>query len=177
MADVIGKLRATLRAAIGLPQDPGQPPDLMRLGLYRSTVVSCAADGSACDVQPEDSRIAGAKNVPVRVGVPGLTAIVRQGAIVLLGWERGDPSRPYCVPAWEPGAPVTKLAFSANTIELAGNSSAAILDTLLADLSAALGTIAATNLGGTILTDPTKITALTSKVTSGAYKSTKVKNG
>lgn len=183
--DLQQKFRNTIRSLIGLPLDPGQPPDLMRLGMYRATVMACASDGSTCDVQPEDSRIAGAKSVPVRVGVPGLQAVVQQGAIVLLGWERGDPSRPYCVPHWESTTPI-KLTFNANEIDLAGNAYAMVLSTLIADLKTWV-TAANTVLGGncvngaTLSTYAAQATALTAFATSlaspNAYQSTKVKNG
>lgn len=118
MAGVIDRFRATIRAALGLPTAPGEPPDLMRLGLYRARVDVCAANGSTVDVTPEDSRISPEKGVPVRVGIPGAAAVVSAGAVVLLGWERGDPARPYAVPSWESGATVTKLVLAATLAHL-----------------------------------------------------------
>lgn len=98
-----------VRKIVGLPADPTQPPDLMRLGLYPARVDNCASDGSTCDVTPTDKRISAEKNVTVRVGIPGAVAVVSPGAIVLLGWERGDPGAPFCIPAWSLGATITKL--------------------------------------------------------------------
>jgi hypothetical protein len=59
--------------------------------------------------------------VPVRVGVPGLLAVVQQGAVVLLGWERGDPARPYCVPSWELGATVALVQLNSSLVLLGGD--------------------------------------------------------
>jgi hypothetical protein len=122
MADPVNKLRSVIRAALGMPTDPGSPPDLMMLGLYRATVNSAASDGSTLDVTPEDTRIPPAKNVPMRVGIPGAVVVVQAGSVVLIGWERGDPARAYCVPSWESGASVTKLVFPATTVYLGAES-------------------------------------------------------
>lgn len=121
--------RNAVRAALGMPRDPGDPPDIMRLGLYRARVDSCAQDGSAMDVTPDDKRIPPAKNVPVRVGAAGLVAVVSPGAMVLIGWERGDPERPYCVPSWESGATVQKLVVNAQQVFLGAENGAKELAT------------------------------------------------
>lgn len=168
-----------IRRIVGLPEDEGTPPDLMRLGLYRARVDACASDGSTMDVTPEDKRISPEKSVPVRVGVPGSYAVVQTGATVLLGWERGDPARPYCVPSWESGATVTKLVINANDIELAGNTHSVILDTLLSDLATALGYIptAASMTYPGLVPNVTQWSAFITALGNGTYQSTKVKNG
>ncbi len=107
--DLIEGFKQTVRAILGLPVDPGQPPDLMRLGHYPARVDVCASNGSTCDVTPDDKRISPEKNVPLRTSIPGGVAVVQPGAIVLLGWERGDPSKPYCMPAWDSGAVLSSL--------------------------------------------------------------------
>jgi hypothetical protein len=114
--DLSGGFRALVRKIVGLPTDEGQPPQIDRLAMYRARVDVCAPDGSKLDVTPEDKRISPEKNVPVRTGIPGLVAIVTPGAIVMLGWDGGDPKKPYCVPAWEPGATVTKLVLKATQV-------------------------------------------------------------
>jgi hypothetical protein len=111
-----------VRRIVGLPEDEGAPPDLMRLGLYRARVDTCASDGSTMDVTPDDRRISPEKNVPMRVGLPGATMQVQPGAVVLLGWEKGDPSKPYCAPHWEQGATVLKLTLSATEVDITGNT-------------------------------------------------------
>lgn len=149
-AGLIDGFRSAVRAILGLPDDPGQPPDLIRLGLYRARVDACAGDGSTCDVTPEDKRISPEKNVPVRVGIPGASAVVAPGAVVMLGWERGDPGRPYCVPHWESGATVSKLTLSGTQIQIDGQTEAVILGTTFCtDLSTFLTTLLSVLQAGT----------------------------
>jgi hypothetical protein len=126
---LVDGFREAIRVLLGLPADPGQPPDLMRLGLYRARVDVCANDGSTVDLTPDDKRISPEKNVPVRVGVPGLVAVVSPGAIVLLGWDGGDPSKAYCVPSWEAGATVTKLIVKATAVYIGDEAGAKALAT------------------------------------------------
>lgn len=84
------------------------------LALYPATVSKQAADGSL-DVLPDDTVVRGGgfSGVRLKTGVPGLRATVPAGTRVLLGWEGGDPSRPYAA-TWEQGA-VTLLAFDGGT--------------------------------------------------------------
>lgn len=80
------------------------------LALYPATVSRQAADGSL-DLLPDDIVVRGAgfSGVRLKTGVPGLRATVPAGTRVLLGWEGGDPSRPYAA-TWEQGA-VTAVVF------------------------------------------------------------------
>jgi len=121
---LVDGFREAIRVLLGLPADPGQPPDLMRLGLYRARVDVCQSDGQHCDVTPDDKRLSAEKNVPVRVGIPGAQAAVAPGAVVLLGWERGDPARPFCVPSWESGATVLQLILNAVALYLGAQAGA-----------------------------------------------------
>jgi hypothetical protein len=55
------------------------------------------------DLLPDDAEIAGPgglQGVPIRHGLPGITVEVEVGARVLLGFEAGDPQRPYAA-LWE----------------------------------------------------------------------------
>lgn len=75
-------------------------PRLDPLARYPATVTTQHEDGSL-DVKPDDRRFgAGLSRVPVRHGLPGVTARVRVGARVMLAFEGGDTSRPY-VPEFE----------------------------------------------------------------------------
>jgi hypothetical protein len=72
--------------------------------LYPCTVESQASDGSL-DLTPDDESIRGTglQAVPIRHGLPGVRVKVKQGARLLVGFEAGDPSRPFAS-FWEPGA-------------------------------------------------------------------------
>lgn len=189
MGGPVDEFRGAARAAVGLPADPGEPPDLMRLGMYRARVDSAAADGSTLDVTPDDKRIAPEKGAPLRVGIPGAVAIVQPGAIVMLGWERGDSSKPYCEPSWESGATVLKLQINAQALELAGNAHPLpLFDTFFTDLATWIATV--NTLLGTLVPvtgatgGPAYATAIalpTSLVvkmaTPAVYESQVVKNG
>lgn len=87
-------------------------PRLDLLALYPARVVSQGADGRL-DLVPEDARIAPCSGVPLRYGAPGLSATVPAGGRVLLGYEHGDPGRPYAA-LWEPGT-VTALSVNGGT--------------------------------------------------------------
>jgi hypothetical protein len=120
--DLTQKMRNVIRAIVGLPEDPGQPPIIDRLAWYEAQVTACASDGSTCDVMPFDSRISPENGVKVLVGIPGSSSVVQPGpgALVMLGWERGDPSKPRCMPIWEAGATVNQLVLNALAMYLGG---------------------------------------------------------
>jgi hypothetical protein len=167
-ADLTQKLVEVARAANG--QDPDVvPPDLFRLGLYRAEVKAAASDGSTLDVAPEDQRLSLAQNVPMRVGIPGAVVVVKAGAVVLLGWEAGDPARPYCTPLWEAGAGVTKLVANADLVVLGAESGAQFI--ALANLvKSELQAIA------TALTSHTHSNVTTGSGTTGGSNSTYAAN-
>lgn len=64
------------------------------------------------DLTPDDESIRGNgfQNVPIRHGLPGFKVKVKQGARLLLGFEAGDPRRPFAA-LWEPGA-VEEIIFN-----------------------------------------------------------------
>lgn len=71
--------------------------------LYPCTVASQASDGTL-DLLPDDARIrgTGTSGIKIRHGLPGTTVEVGAGTRVLMGFEAGDPSRPYAA-LWEAG--------------------------------------------------------------------------
>lgn len=187
--DPINALRSFVRACVGLPDNAGMSPVIDRLAFYRAQVVSASSDGKTLDVQPEDKRVSPHQQVPIRVGIPGAVAVVTPGAVVMLGWDGGNPKLPYCVPHWESGATVTKLTLNAQALELAGNGHPLpLFDTFMTDLAAWIGAV--NTLIGTLVPitgatgGPAYATAIalpTSLVVKMAvltnYQSTKVKNG
>lgn len=60
---------------------------------YPARVEGQNADGSL-ELKPDDTKLPGMGNVPIRLGVPGITVKVKTGARVLVGFEGGDPKAP-----------------------------------------------------------------------------------
>jgi hypothetical protein len=94
-------------------------PQIDYLAGYGCRVVAQNADGSL-ELVPDDPRIPGLSNVPIRYGVPGVKATVSPGARVLLEFSGGNPAAPFAT-AWE-SASVTKLQIDATTVEVNGTA-------------------------------------------------------
>lgn len=94
-------------------------PRVDYLAMYPAKVVSQNGDGTL-ELQPDDSRLPGYSSVPIRYGIPGVTATVSGGARALLTWAGGDPQKPVVV-GWEPGT-ILSLAVKAGTINLSNGS-------------------------------------------------------
>lgn len=82
------------------------------LGIFPARVVSQNADGTL-ELQPDDSRIPGMSQVPIRYGVPGISAKVAAGARVAIEFAGGDPTQPIAT-VWEPGS-LTEITLAAST--------------------------------------------------------------
>lgn len=87
--------------------------------------------GDLFDLQPDDARIPPMGGIPIRHGLPGVTIRIPPGSTVLVGWENGDPSRPFCA-LWQGGeGNVTRITIVADTIELGGSGLDPIRDGLV----------------------------------------------
>lgn len=82
------------------------------LGSYRVRLVSQSTDYKTVGVQPDNTRLPGLNNIPLRVGIPQTVAAVQPGAYLTLQWDGGDPASPYCMPTWETGAQVTLISIA-----------------------------------------------------------------
>jgi hypothetical protein len=109
--------------------------DTLFLGLYTAQVVRQAADGTL-DLMPADDRLRsqGLQAIPIRHGLPGVTVEVDAGENVLLGFDAGDPSKPYAA-LWHAGQ-AKKIVFGDMTIEAAGNKALALAQETKAALDA-----------------------------------------
>ena len=79
---------------------------------YVARVVSQSADGTL-SVVPDNDKMPPMTEVPIRYGVPGVSAKVESGARVLIGFEGGDRRRPIAT-VWESAA-LTELRIVSKT--------------------------------------------------------------
>lgn len=93
-------------------------PGLGYYGLYPAKVVDQSDDKLTVDVTPDDPNLPGVSKAQLWLGLPGARVQVDAGAYVLLGWKGGDPSKPFAVALWEPGATVPEIALKATMILL-----------------------------------------------------------
>lgn len=93
----------------------GQRLDL--LAAYPATVVSQNADGTL-ELRPSSPKVPPVTKVPIRYGIPGITAKVATGARVWLEFTGGDASLPVAT-LWE-SASVTELDIAASLIKVGG---------------------------------------------------------
>lgn len=87
-------------------------PRLDWFALYRGKVLG--QSGNTVDVQPDDARLPAMSKVPLRHGLPGVSVSVQPGTSILVGWENGDPSRPYAC-LWEGGEGVIEIKIAGST--------------------------------------------------------------
>lgn len=122
--DLTERMRRAYRALLGLRD--GDAVDLWRLGLYPARVDACAADGSTVDLTPLDDRVAtsmsGAQGIPLRQPIPNCKVQVQAGAICRLGWDGGDPGRPYALPTWDAGGSFTSLTITGGDVTITGGA-------------------------------------------------------
>jgi hypothetical protein len=69
---------------------------------YPARIVSQNGDGTL-ELAPDDGRIPGLSNVPIRYGLPGVTAKVNPGGHVMVAFEAGDARRPVAT-LWDDAA-------------------------------------------------------------------------
>ena len=85
----------------------------------------------------------GLTNVPIRTGIPGAKATVAPGAKCLLGFEEGDPQKPY-VALWGENV-VISLAFANGVLPIARQGDSVIVAGVTPGSGVAYGTIATGN--------------------------------
>ncbi len=107
------RFTAALGALVGAAD-----PTVDYRALYRARVVTQRADGSL-DVRPDDSRLPSLCGVGIKYGLPGVTLQVAGGASVLVGWENGDPQRPFAL-CWDTSPSSLKLVIDCAALFLGG---------------------------------------------------------
>lgn len=122
--------------------------------LWPARVVAQRADGTL-DLHPDSSRVSPCQGVPYRT-LRGLSVEVSAGARVLLGYEGGDPARPYAL-AWEIG--------DATSVRVNGGTRSAARDGDSVSVTIPAGAVLVSSPGGPI-PSPAPIT-LSGTITSG----------
>lgn len=82
-------------------------------------VVELQHDDDTLDLTPDNTALRGRgiSNVPIRHGLPGVRVKVKQGSRCLLGFEGGDPDKPYAS-LWD-SASVEQILFNGGTAGIA----------------------------------------------------------
>lgn len=108
-------LFALIRAAL---------PRVDYYALYYGKVVSWHTDQTV-DVQPNDPKLPSISGVLLRTPA-GFVWDVNPATetSVLVGWENGDPARPFALCAFTPGAHVRQIVVNADDIVLGGTAGA-----------------------------------------------------
>lgn len=119
------------------------------------------------DVQPDDKRLPGLQGVPLRLGIPEATAQVALGSRVLVGFENGDPAKPYAA-AWD--------AASLTTLTIGGGADYVALATLVKAELQAIRTAFNTHVHSGVTTGPgSSAVPVVAMGPAGDVKATKVK--
>ncbi len=90
-------LDALKRNMTGFIRNAVTPVDYF--AFYSARVITQDSD-LTLQLQPDDSRLPGMAKVPIRLGIPNATAQVQAGSRGLVGFENGDPSKPFWGP-WD----------------------------------------------------------------------------
>ena len=164
---LIAQLEAFVRQVFGQRLD--------FLAAYPARAVLQNADGTL-ELVPDDSRLPTYKKVPIRYGVPGVTATIAAGARVLLEFAGGDPRKPIAT-VWE-SASVTAITFAGTTVNLGGPSGlqgAGLGDQLATALSNVVTFLTTHTHGGVTTGAGTSAVSLTTPPTIGTVSSATVK--
>lgn len=104
--------------------------------LYPASVAAVAADNTV-ELLPDNPKVRGTglAGIKIRHGFPGYQVTAQVGQRVLLGWEEGDPSKPFCM-AWDPGNTTADVAFNGGTEKIARTGDSA--GELYADMTGAV---------------------------------------
>lgn len=95
-------------------------PQIDYLAFYPGTLKAMSTDKTKVDVDPDNKKILpGVGSIRLKLGMPGATVDVEPtpGSRVLIGFEEGDPSKPYAL-LWEQGEHVNHTTFTADKITL-----------------------------------------------------------
>jgi hypothetical protein len=139
--------------------------------MYPARVVLQNADG-LLEVVPDDTRLPGITNVPIRYGIPCVSAKIRAGSRVLIGFENGNPKAPVAT-VWDT-ASVESIVVAPDKTYIGGDSDEAhpiarvgdMVECLMPPLCPVTGTVGGAPFVGMI----TIVDVVMGTITSGASK-------
>jgi len=115
-----------LKGAFAAQVRASEPAELYR-HLWRARIVTQSDDLLRVGVVPDDPRLPPMDAVVLRTGVPGVTVQVAAGAHLRIGWDDGDPTRPFAC-LWDGpgsiggadagGGAVRRVILAASMVEL-----------------------------------------------------------
>lgn len=105
-------------------------PHVDYLAAYPCKVVTQNADGTL-ELQPDDVRLPPMSRVPIKYGIPGVTATVQNGGRALVEFSGANPQYPFAT-IWE--------SASLNTLIIAGGSNGAARNGDTVGSTTAMGT-------------------------------------
>jgi hypothetical protein len=94
-------------------------PQIDLLAFYQYQVLSQNADGTL-ELKSTDTRLPNLSRVPTRFGIPGISAAVSSGGVVLVGFGAGGSDDPY-VASWITQTPTSATWSVGSTLELGGS--------------------------------------------------------
>lgn len=143
-------------AAWGSVQDAQDPMGLYA-SMYRAKVLAQDDDSDLVDLRPDDPRIPDMRKVQLRHGIPGLRVSVAMGSYLLVGWDDGQPNKPFAA-LWNRDTAVNKVSLVADQISLTkrgateafvrGTSKRTAEDAMLSGLAQGLTALASASAAG-----------------------------
>jgi hypothetical protein len=165
-----GALLALARAAF---------PTMAYQRLYRAKVVK--QSGQKVDVDCDDAAIGSLADVPIRHGLPGIEVTIAPQAWVRLGFDDGDPQKPF-VGLWDGGESVTEIKIAGSTYSIPKWDDFLSATGALKDVLTVIQTALTTNcVNGSPLLAPgpdlAKLAAFITALGGSTYKLSKIKYG
>lgn len=134
--------------------------------MYPARVVSQTSEG-LLEVQPEDARLKGMGNIPIRYGIPCVNARIRKGSRVMIEFENGNPNAPVAT-VWDT-ASVEKLVVAPDKLFIGTDGGDAWPIARMGDMVECYLTVPEVA-KAVLVPNPTGVIKLPGMITSGATK-------
>jgi hypothetical protein len=85
--------------------------------LYRGKVIAQSGDLQKVSVRPFDDSVPDMADIPIRHGIPGAKVQVENGCTIQIGWDDGQPDKPFAA-LWSAEASAMRVIFVSPSLEL-----------------------------------------------------------